>query len=467
MTKNLSGILRNLSYTFLSNLINLLSSFILVFFVPKFIGVESYAYWQLYIFYTTYLQYFTFGIPEGIYLEYGGYTLDRLPKKKLRNQFGNLLIISLIITLLFGVISVEFIKPNFDKMIIILLSSIAMILIVPRTVLTFELQTTNEIKKFSLSMIFEKSLLLLGVSGLILFKQNQYWQYIIVDLTSKLVTNVYIIKVCKDFVFGKYNNFFNGVVDSVRFIKTGINITLSNVSSILVMGIIRFMIEMNWSIKTFGKISLIISMNNMIMVFINSVSIVIFPLLKRSKISKLNKRFKSLDFYSSFLLLNLLLLYYPIYVFLYYFLPDYREALVYLTIIFPTTIFESQVSILYNTYLKAFREEKVIFKINIAMVLITFLLALPAGLFYGYLPCLVMIILLVSSIKYLWLKNFLYKYCLNINMNNFVIPILVIFYFVFANYTFNFLLSFISILVILIIVNLFVYRKKSLLGKTS
>lgn len=464
MIKNFKSIFNSLSYTFSSNIVNLLTSFFMIFFVPKFIGVESYAYWQLYIFYTTYLQYLTFGIPEGIYLEFGGYELNDLPEKNLRNQFGNLLGISVVLVVFFNIIILFFSNYNPTKIIVLILSSIAMILIVPRSVLTYELQATNEIKSFSLSMIMEKFFLFVGLISLVVFKQNEYWKFIIVDIISKLITNLYLLKICKKFVFGKYLKFLDGVRESAQFVKSGLNITLSNISSILVNGIIRLIIEINWSIEIFGKVSLIMSMNNMVMVFINSISIVLFPILRRTNLSKLKKNFFRLDYYGSYGALNILFLYYPIYLFLYYFLPDYRDSLSYMTLIFPMTIFESQIGVLYNTYLKTFRKEKIIFRINILMVVFSLAAAIPIGLIFNSLIGSISLVLVISIIKYLSLKHYLYKFCLDKKARNYLVPLIfTILFLIFTSY-FSVINSFVIISIGLMITNMSVYLKWKFFG---
>ncbi|HGA0995664.1 TPA: hypothetical protein ACIQO3_002161, partial [Streptococcus suis] len=62
---------------------------------------------------------------------------------------------------------------------------------------------------------------------------------------------------------------------------------LSNVASMLVIGTVRLGIEKRWDVATFGKISLTLSISNLIMTFINAVGIVIFPMLKRTEKSEL------------------------------------------------------------------------------------------------------------------------------------------------------------------------------------
>ena len=64
--------IKNFSYTLSSNLLSLVISTLVVLIIPKLIGVEEYGYWQLYIFYTSYIGFLHFGWNDGIYLRYGG-----------------------------------------------------------------------------------------------------------------------------------------------------------------------------------------------------------------------------------------------------------------------------------------------------------------------------------------------------------------------------------------------------------
>ena len=48
-------IVSNLSVTIFANLVSLVGSVVITFLLPKFIGVESFGYYQLYIFYTGYI----------------------------------------------------------------------------------------------------------------------------------------------------------------------------------------------------------------------------------------------------------------------------------------------------------------------------------------------------------------------------------------------------------------------------
>lgn len=52
------SVMKNLSYTLTSNLVSLAISSLVVLVVPKLIGVEEYGYWQLYMFFTSYVGFY-------------------------------------------------------------------------------------------------------------------------------------------------------------------------------------------------------------------------------------------------------------------------------------------------------------------------------------------------------------------------------------------------------------------------
>lgn len=73
-------------------------------------------------------------------------------------------------------------------------------------------------------------------------------------------------------------------------------------------------------------------------------------------------------------MLGLLIIYYPAKGSLSIWLPNYKESLNYMSLLFPMFIYEGKVAILINTYLKSLRKENLIMKINIVSVSISMLL---------------------------------------------------------------------------------------------
>src|SRR4051794_13524444 len=97
---------RSFSYIFFANILSIVVSTILILIVPKFIGVEDYGYWQLYIFYSSYISYMSLGLTDGAYLRYGGQDYKSLHKPVFVSQYWFLvgfdLVVNFLIAFLYG-----------------------------------------------------------------------------------------------------------------------------------------------------------------------------------------------------------------------------------------------------------------------------------------------------------------------------------------------------------------------------
>ena len=71
MPQKFKTILANFSYVIASNLLTVLGSSLVVLLLPKIMGAKEYGYWQLYIFYLSYVGFIHLGWVDGIYLRYG------------------------------------------------------------------------------------------------------------------------------------------------------------------------------------------------------------------------------------------------------------------------------------------------------------------------------------------------------------------------------------------------------------
>ena len=150
----------------------------------------------------------------------------------------------------------------------------------------------------------------------------------------------------------------------------------SNIASTLIIGTVRMGIERTWDVATFGKVSLTLSISNLMMTFINAIGIVIFPMIKQMKEKHIPLIYKALRDYLMVLMLGVMLLYYPLRFFLDGWLPAYNDSLKYMALVFPMSIFEGKMSLLINTYLKALRMERVILGVNVLTMLCSFALTI-------------------------------------------------------------------------------------------
>ncbi|HEM3044834.1 TPA: hypothetical protein U0819_001679 [Streptococcus suis] len=368
-------LLLNSSYAITSNLLSLLVSTLVILILPKLIGVEEYAYWQLYLFYTSYVGFAHLGWIDGIYLKYGGEEYERLDKQKFFSQFIAYSLFQTIIAILIFVVG-NSIDVGTNKEFIFNMLSLTLLATNLRFFVIYLLQTTNLIKESARIMILDRVLYICLLLGLIVGGIYSYKLMIVVDVIGRFISLFYGIYLCRDIIVHKLTFFKLDISEVIDNIKVGSNLMLSNVASMLVIGTVRLGIEKRWDVATFGKISLTLSISNLIMTFINAVGIVIFPMLKRTEKSELPELYVKIRTLLMPVLLGFLLLFFPLRTVLMIWLPKYADSLLYMALIFPISVFEGKMALLINTYLKAFRMERTILFVNLLSMLLSVLLTI-------------------------------------------------------------------------------------------
>lgn len=361
-------LLRNFSYSLISNLISLVISTLVVLIIPKFIDVESYGYWQLYVFYSSYVGLLHFGWNDGIYLKEGGNNYADINKQSYFSQFY-LLLISQFIIALFGFGFTYFYVAEENKRFVLYSTAICLILVNCRYMLLFLLQATNRIKDYSIVTISDRILYALFIAGLILFKFYDFKLMTYMDLLSKGISLLIAIYYCRDIVFQKFAYLRLELEEIKENILSGIKLMFSNIASKLIIGNIRFGIERMWTVAVFGQVSLTLSISGFMMLFINAVGIVLFPFLRNVKKENLNQFYVISRDSIVIIMFLFLFLYFPVIQILKHWLPKYNDGLIYLSILFPMCLFEGKMSMLVSTYLKVLREEKFLLMINVVSLI--------------------------------------------------------------------------------------------------
>lgn len=375
MNTKLRNILENITYTFTANILTMLISIIMTLILPKFLGVTDYSYYQLYIFFISYVGFFHFGWIDGIYLKIGGMEYNDLEKSNYVTQFWMLNVLEIIIAAIISIFALFIIK-NIDKSFVLISTSVCGVITILRTYLLFILQSTNRIKEYAKYTRVDRFIYFALVIVFLFLGFKNYKIILYIDIFSKLVALVLCANKMKDIVFGKLNISKNTLLEIFENISIGIKLMLANIASTLIIGVVRFGIQKNWDIETFGKISLTLNISNLLMTFINAVAVIMFPLLRREEESNLPKIYVILRNTLMIFLYMMLIFYYPIKLILSTWLPQYADSLRYMALLFPICIYESKMSMLINTYLKSFRKEKSMLIINTISLILSLILTI-------------------------------------------------------------------------------------------
>lgn len=375
MNRKIISFIKNFSYALISNVTSLLVSTILVLILPKIVGVEEYGYWQVYIFYTSYVGFFHFGWSDGIYLRYAGKTYEELDKKVFFSQFWMLVAFQVIVASIIALLA-GFLGQDPNKVYIFRMMALCCLIVIPRALLEYTLQFTNRIQEYSKILLLDRILYCFLMLAAVLLGVRNFKYLVALDLVAKSVAFVYAIYFCKDIVLRRRKDFKVDMKETYQNLSVGIKLMFANVASMLIMGIVRLCIENTWSVEVFGKISLTISVCNMMMILISALGLVIFPVVSRMTVEKMRDLYQLLRDLLVLPLLGVLVVYFPAKFFLTMWLPQYEEGLKYMAILFPICLCEGKMSLLINTYLKALRKEKMMLGINLSAVCLSTLCSL-------------------------------------------------------------------------------------------
>ena len=86
----MSSLKNNFKYALFAQLITLCTSCIMSFFLPKFISLVDYSYWQLFVFYNMLIVFLNLGYSEGIYLKHAGINKNKIFNLNLSHHFSNI-----------------------------------------------------------------------------------------------------------------------------------------------------------------------------------------------------------------------------------------------------------------------------------------------------------------------------------------------------------------------------------------
>lgn len=403
----LKQVLQNFSFTIASNFLTLFISTIVILIVPKIIGVYEYGLWQLFIFYSSYVGILHFGWLDGIYLRYGGSQYEDLDKSIFKAQYIFLLGSQVAFSIVVSGIAYFLLDGNIKN--IIYSVAILIVIVNLKTYFQFILQMTNRILEYAMSNFISTIVYAIVLILLIFWDVRDYRFYILSYILGQVCALIYCLVVCKDIIRSKTKvSFYLNYTEIKTNLSVGVKLVLSNVAGMLIVGIIRLGIQYGWNVSTFGKISLVLSISNLLMVFVGSISLVLFPMLRRIDPERINIVYNSIRDLLMPMVFIAMLIYFPIKMYIPLWLPKYNSALVYMSILFPMVAYQAKFEALSNTFLKVLRMERQLMFINIVTLILSLVLTLISVEFLHNLTLTVLVIIIVMSVRSLiseWYLN--------------------------------------------------------------
>lgn len=367
---NLKSIFKNASYAFLAQGVAFFVSAITTLLVPKVLGVEQFSYWQLFIFYQSYVGFFHFGLNDGVYLVYGGTPRAKIDKKSITSQylFGVCVQLMLGIALLFAIFSADL---NDERDFVLFCTVVFMVVKNSADYIGYVFQAMNETMLFSRGAILERLAFLLPMTALLLLQIDDFEVYVVAYMIAGLVRLFYFLYNSKDFFKCGLEPLETASKESVKSITIGLKLMLANIASMLILGVARFFIDLVWGIETFGKLSLSLSMVNFFLAFVSQAAMVLFPALRQGSNEEQRKFFVASRDSLSIIFPAVYALYFPMKWLLDLWLPLYSDSFIFIAYLMPICVFDSKMNICCTTMFKVRRQERMLLLVNIFAFLIS------------------------------------------------------------------------------------------------
>lgn len=398
----------NMLFAFTSQGVSFLISILMSLIVPKFLDVVAYGYWQLFIFYVTYIGFFHFGLNDGLYLKLGGVEYGNMDHE----EIGSQLKVSVFFQILLGVVIVAvaaMLTTDLDRLYVIIAFAVYMVLGNAASFVGFIFQAANQTKIYSLADIIMK-ISFIGMLAALLLSHVYDFRFFIVCYIAGMALSVAFYAYCgRSLIFSR----FRGLAATAKLIWTnigvGIKLLFANLAGMLILGIGRLVIDGIWGIEHFGQISFSLSLTNFFLLFMFQVSVVLFPALRQTDEACQKRYFGEIDDFLSILLPVILLCYIPAKELLILWLPQYAQSLDYLAILLPLCLFDGKMQLLCSTYFKVLRKEKMLLYVNLAACLFSLILCCIGGFVLSSVDAIVVFMLLAVALRYVLSEIYLAK----------------------------------------------------------
>lgn len=451
---------KDFSYVLIANIINLLAGLITAFVIPKFLGIDDYATFKIFGFYILYVGFLHFGFVDGIYIQYGDYDYEKIPKSKFRTYFSFLFLLQLIISLVIIVGSFILIH-DYNRMVVFIFIGINVIILNLTTFFTFIAQFVKKFKVFSFITILSKIIYVVLVFLLIILKLNTSFYFVLIQTIVNLIILFVYMYYFKDIIWGKLERFQLSIEPIKKFFKIGFMVMVGSFMSMIVVGLDRLFIDRFYTLKDFALYSFAISILTLLYTLLNAGTTVLYPYLTRENSGNYPNLYIKLKKYSLIIMGLALASYFGVEFIVNLWLPKFKPSLTITLLLFPTVLLNGQISIVVSNFYKVLKLQRDYMKNNIFALAMSFCVVLIMHLIFHNVEAIAAATIISFYIWLVFSDNFFRK---KIGVKVFstnIVELILCFTFMFSAYFFNWYIGFIVYVVLYIAIVQVAFKEES------
>lgn len=353
--RNASTFLRNVVWVLGSQTIVLASGLIKALIIPIVLGVEDFAYWQIYMFYGTYIGVFSLGYIDGIYLKYGGQNLQSMPLENLRA--ANMVYLAALVLATLAVAFLTTQTSDANRNFVFLSIAATIILVGVTSNISITLQAINRLKSYAFLNSADKVFFSISLFALFVEELRTFWFLILIDIVSKAVVMLVLVYHNRQLYIGTFIETRVAAREFVGNVRSGIQLMLANLSGMLVLGTGRIIIEYFGTLSSYALYAFATTIASIVLMSVSALSIVLYPNLRQQDRSRYLSYFdRTGSAFSAFALL-MLTAYFPAAAFVVTFAGSYLPVLEFLNAVFVISLLQGRMQLLINTFYMALRLE--------------------------------------------------------------------------------------------------------------
>ena len=347
--------LKNIIKVTSANLTTLIAGVMAGFLLPKFLSVEGYGFYKVFSLYAPYFTLLNLGLIDGIVLKYGDKEYSQLDKENFRAYFRWYIIIHVLFLCILVPLSLFFL--NGEYRFIFLFIELNLLAVNITGYLQLISQITQRFLEFSNRKIIQAlfNIISIAILGLLFFLNGGDVSYKIYILFYTFINIFLMIWYCftyRDIIIGHHSKLKITFWDCIGFIKSGFPLVFSYQIATLILSLDRQFVSILFPTTVYATYSFAYSMMALVTTATSAVSAVAFPMFKRmdkrNLLSNYNQYINSLMVVA----FGLIIVYFPLGIFINWFLPNYSESMPIFRIILPGIAISSSITAIMHNYYK-------------------------------------------------------------------------------------------------------------------
>lgn len=421
----------------ISNIIKLMSGVLVGLLLPKIIGVTDYGFYKTYTLYIHYVGLFHFGISDGIYLLYGDKNYDQLDRGKFRFYSRLFICVEAVLSLILICVSLSFLSGE-NRFIF---SCVAAYLLANNVTGYYQMisQITGRFKELSRRNVLQS--LLISITVLAMYVLHRFAS---MSFTYRPYTAIYTIMIAllavwylctyREITLGNSVSVKENWRDFIHFMKIGFPLTVANLCSTLILSLDRQFVNVLFDTDTYAVYAFAYNMLALVTTAVSAVSTVLYPRLKRASAQTLKENYSDLVGTIAPIVSLAMSIYFPLFLFVNWFLPKYSDSLPIFRIIFPGLIISSVITIIMHNYYKVIGINNIFFLKSLCTLIVSGIANYIAYRFFGTTASISIASIITMMLWYIYVEYyFVRKYKVKWKRNLiYIVTIMMLFYLITA-----------------------------------